>query len=109
MRCGNRWKKLSMVDSLSVEPSVSSIVVSSTLLMRPLSSASYCLIMARQNCCRSAGYGMYLARRVSTGLCLSSHLSRFFILSGSVNSWKSEVSGSVVVASPSVAASDGTR
>lgn len=50
----NRWKKLSMVDSFKVDPSVSSIVVISTLSMRPLSSASYCLSMSLQNCCRSA-------------------------------------------------------
>ena len=97
---GNRWKKLSMVDSRRVEPSVSSMVLSSTLLMRPLSSVSYCRSIARQNCCRSAGYGMYLARTKSCGLCLSSHLSRFFILSDRPNFVKSGSSASGAEASP---------
>lgn len=78
----NRWKKLSMVDSFNVDPSVSSIVVISTLSIRPLSSASYCLSISLQNCCRSALYGKNFALTCSSGVCLSSHLSRFLRVRG---------------------------
>ncbi len=51
---------------------------------------------------------MYLARMKSRGLCLSSHFSRFFILSGSVYGMNSESSLSVGDVSPRVAAAAAT-
>src|ERR1700710_3085317 len=94
-----------MVDSCRVEPKESSMVVSSILSIRPLSSASYCRRTVLQNCCLKAWYGRYLVRMNKVGLCFDSHLSLFLRTNGRTNEVK--VSSSCSILAPSRAATPG--